>query len=78
VLEGVVRESWGWTNRVVTPAHPAVVVNGLVTGWHDAQASHLLLVEAIAGTGLAQAAYDGAVAEGYQWHEFGDSALFLP
>jgi S-adenosylmethionine:tRNA ribosyltransferase-isomerase len=78
VLEGVVRESWGWTNRVVTPAHPAVVVNGLVTGWHDAQASHLLLVEAIAGTGLAQAAYDGAVAGGYRWHEFGDSALFLP
>ena len=27
---------------------------------------------------LAQAAYDAAVAEGYRWHEFGDSALFLP
>jgi S-adenosylmethionine:tRNA ribosyltransferase-isomerase len=50
----------------------------LITGWHDAAASHLLLVEAIAGTRLAQAAYDGAVAEGYRWHEFGDSALFLP
>jgi S-adenosylmethionine:tRNA ribosyltransferase-isomerase len=78
VVEGVVRESWGWTDRVVTPEHPAVVVNGLITGWHDAQASHLLLVEAIAGTELAQAAYDGAVAGGYRWHEFGDSALFLP
>ena len=78
VVEGVVRESWGWTDRIVTPEHPAVVVNGLITGWHDAQASHLLLVEAIAGTGLAQAAYDGAVAGGYRWHEFGDSALFLP
>ena len=54
------RESWGWTDRVVTPAHPPVVVNGLITGWHDAQASHLLLVEAIAGTELAQAAYDAA------------------
>lgn len=78
VREGVVRESWGWTDRVVTPAHPAVVVNGLITGWHDAEASHLLLVEAIVGTRLAQAAYDGAVTEGYRWHEFGDSGLFLP
>ena len=78
VLEGVVQESWGWTERVVTPAHPAVVVDGLITGWHDAEASHLLLVEAIAGTRLAQAAYDGAVSEGYRWHEFGDSGLFLP
>jgi len=78
VVDGTARESWGWTERVVTPAHPAVVVNGLITGWHDAEASHLLLVEAIAGTDLAQAAYDGAIAGGYRWHEFGDSALFLP
>ncbi len=78
VLDGEIEESWGWTDRVVTPAHPPVVVNGLITGWHDAQASHLLLVEAVAGTELAQAAYDGAVVGGYRWHEFGDSALFLP
>ena len=78
VEDGSVRESWGWTDRVVTPAHPPVVVNGLITGWHDAGASHLLLVEAIAGTALAQAAYDAAVAGSYRWHEFGDSCLFLP
>ena len=78
VVEGTIQESWGWTDRVVTPDHPPVVVNGLITGWHDAEASHLLLVEAVAGTRLAQAAYDAAVADGYRWHEFGDSALFLP
>jgi len=78
VRDGVVRASSGWTDRVVTPDHPAVVVNGLITGWHDALASHLLLVEAVAGTRLAQTAYDAAVADGYRWHEFGDSALFLP
>jgi S-adenosylmethionine:tRNA ribosyltransferase-isomerase len=76
--DGVVRPSSGWTDRVVTPEHPAVVVDGLITGWHDALASHLLLVEAIAGTGLVQRAYDEALADGYRWHEFGDSALFLP
>jgi S-adenosylmethionine:tRNA ribosyltransferase-isomerase len=67
----------GWTDRVVTPAAPPRVVDGLVTGWHDPMASHLLLVEAVAGARLTQAAYDAAVAEDYLWHEFGDSALLL-
>jgi S-adenosylmethionine:tRNA ribosyltransferase-isomerase len=73
-----VRPASGWTGRVVSPAQPPVVVDGLVTGWHDPQASHLLLVEAVGGRALAQRAYDAAVAAGYQWHEFGDSALLLP
>ncbi|MEP6814191.1 MAG: S-adenosylmethionine:tRNA ribosyltransferase-isomerase [Marmoricola sp.] len=68
----------GWTERVVTPAGPPRVVTGLVTGWHDPQASHLLLVEAVAGRELTQRAYDAAVSGGYLWHEFGDSALLLP
>lgn len=75
---GHVRPSHGWTDRVVTPGHPPGVVDGLITGWHDPQASHLLLVEAVAGRELAQAAYDAAAREGYLWHEFGDSALLLP
>lgn len=68
----------GWTERVVTRRQPPEVVSGLVTGWHDPQASHLLLVEAVAGVGLAQRAYDEAVGAGYWWHEFGDAGLFLP
>lgn len=77
VLGRHVVASRGWTSRVVTPARPPRVVDGLVTGWHDPMASHLLLVEAVAGQGLTQAAYDAAVAEGYLWHEFGDAALLL-
>ena len=68
----------GWTDRVVTPADPPRVVTGLVSGWHDPHASHLLLVEAVAGPALAQAAYDAAAAGDYLWHEFGDSSLLLP
>ncbi|RLV48938.1 S-adenosylmethionine:tRNA ribosyltransferase-isomerase [Nocardioides mangrovicus] len=68
----------GWTTRVVTPAEPPRVVTGLVTGWHDPQASHLLLVEAVAGAELSQLAYDAAVSQRYAWHEFGDSCLMLP
>lgn len=78
VHDGRVEAASGWTSRVVTPADPPQVVDGLVTGWHDPMASHLLLVESVAGSRLTQAAYNAAVAEGYLWHEFGDSALLLP
>ncbi|MGN6722360.1 MAG: S-adenosylmethionine:tRNA ribosyltransferase-isomerase [Marmoricola sp.] len=78
VEEGRVVERSGWTERVIGPDEPAEVVDGLITGWHDPAASHLLLVESIAGVELTQRAYDGAVAEHYLWHEFGDSALLLP
>lgn len=44
-----VRARSGWTERVLTPKHPPRVVRGLLTGWHDALASHLLLVESVAG-----------------------------
>jgi S-adenosylmethionine:tRNA ribosyltransferase-isomerase len=75
---GLVEASSGWTERVVTRAAPPRVVDGLITGWHDPTASHLLLVEAVAGSQLTQLAYDSAVEGGYSWHEFGDSALLLP
>ena len=68
----------GWTRLVLGPQHPARVVNGLITGWHEAGASHLALLEAVAGRALVGASYREAEAAGYLWHEFGDSCLLLP
>jgi S-adenosylmethionine:tRNA ribosyltransferase-isomerase len=76
--EGAVRPAAGWTDLVLGPGRPRRVVDGLITGWHDAGASHLLLLEAVAGPDLVAAAYREAVEHGYLWHEFGDSALLLP
>lgn len=76
--DGTVAPAAGWTELVLGPDHPARVVDGLITGWHDAGASHLLLLEAVAGADLVGAAYREAVDHGYLWHEFGDSALLLP
>lgn len=75
---GVVGAGRGWTNLVLGRERPARTVSGLVTGLHAPEASHLLLLEAVAGTGLVRGAYDEAVRERYLWHEFGDSMLFLP
>ena len=76
--DGTVAAASGWTGLVISPERPVRVVDGLITGWHNPYASHLLLVESVAGAGLTQRAYDAAVAERYLWHEFGDSCLLLP
>ncbi len=77
-LNGWVSAGRGWTDVVLGPARPARVVDGLVTGWHPPEASHLSLLEAVAGVDTVQRAYDAAVREAYRWHEFGDSCLLLP
>ncbi|MDT4951288.1 MAG: S-adenosylmethionine:tRNA ribosyltransferase-isomerase [Pseudonocardiales bacterium] len=75
---GVVRERSGWTDLVLGPHRPTHVVSGLVTGWHAPGASHLRLLEAVAGADLVQRAYAEALRARYLWHEFGDSCLLLP
>jgi S-adenosylmethionine:tRNA ribosyltransferase-isomerase len=75
---GVVHPGEGWTELVITPDHPIRSVDGIITGWHEPGASHLALLEAIAGADLVAASYTAALAERYLWHEFGDSHLVLP
>jgi S-adenosylmethionine:tRNA ribosyltransferase-isomerase len=76
--DGTVHAGGGWTDLVLGPDRPARTVGGLVTGLHEPEASHLLLLEAVAGRALVQRAYDAAVSGRYLWHEFGDSCLLLP
>src|SRR5262249_6438414 len=75
---GTVRARRGWTDLVLGAGHPARVVTGLITGWHDPEASHLALLEAVAGPGVVRAAYRDAEGACYLWHEFCDSCLLLP
>jgi S-adenosylmethionine:tRNA ribosyltransferase-isomerase len=67
----------GWTGLVITPERGVRAVDGLITGWHEPEASHLQMLEAIAGPSLLRASYEAALAAGYLWHEFGDSHLIL-
>jgi S-adenosylmethionine:tRNA ribosyltransferase-isomerase len=67
----------GWTRLVIEPDREIHVVDGLITGWHEPEASHLMMLEAIAGPALLERSYAEAVARGYLWHEFGDSHLIL-
>jgi S-adenosylmethionine:tRNA ribosyltransferase-isomerase len=75
---GGARGGDGWTDLVITPERGLHVVDGIISGWHEPEASHLLLMEAVAGRPLLEASYDAALARRYRWHEFGDLHLVLP
>jgi S-adenosylmethionine:tRNA ribosyltransferase-isomerase len=79
--DGSVHAGAGITDVVIGPGRPPRVVSGLITGWHEPEASHLLMLEAVAGRDLVGRAYAEALDPrngGYLWHEFGDSCLLLP
>jgi S-adenosylmethionine:tRNA ribosyltransferase-isomerase len=76
--DGLIRPGAGFTDLVITPRRPVRSVQGLITGWHEPQATHLMMLEAIAGIELLTASYTAALGHGYRWHEFGDSHLILP
>jgi S-adenosylmethionine:tRNA ribosyltransferase-isomerase len=63
---------------VVGPERGVRAVDGLLTGWHEPRASHLLMLEAVAGRELLEVSYRAAIERGYLWHEFGDLHLLLP
>ncbi|UYQ61391.1 S-adenosylmethionine:tRNA ribosyltransferase-isomerase [Streptomyces peucetius] len=76
--DGVVRPAAGWTDLVVTPRRGVRAVDGLLTGLHEPEASHLLMLEAITGRPALTCAYAEALEHRYLWHEFGDVHLVLP
>ena len=76
--QGRVHPCHGWTDLVVTPRTGTRVVDGLLTGFHEPKASHLAMLEAIAGRRHLERVYSAALAGSYRWHEFGDLHLILP
>jgi S-adenosylmethionine:tRNA ribosyltransferase-isomerase len=75
--DGEVITTHGWTDLVITPERGVRVVDSLLTGLHEPRASHLAMLEAIAGRSHLQVAYDAALEGRYLWHEFGDLHLIL-
>jgi S-adenosylmethionine:tRNA ribosyltransferase-isomerase len=76
----------GWTDLVITPDRSLRVVTGLITGFHEPRATHLMMLERVVAGGVApgvsgachlERAYAEARRLGYLWHEFGDSHLIV-
>jgi S-adenosylmethionine:tRNA ribosyltransferase-isomerase len=74
---GAVTAGAGWTSLVIDPDRGVHAVDGLITGWHEPEASHLQMLAALAGEPFLERCYQAALEGSYLWHEFGDSHLIL-
>jgi S-adenosylmethionine:tRNA ribosyltransferase-isomerase len=75
--DGIVAARSGWTGLVIDADRPVRAVDGIITGWHEPEASHLQMLAAIAGAPLLARSYRAALDHDYLWHEFGDSHLIM-
>jgi S-adenosylmethionine:tRNA ribosyltransferase-isomerase len=75
---GTTHAGEGWTRLVITPERGVRAINGLLTGLHEPQTTHLAMLEALAGREHLQITYQEALQHRYLWHEFGDLHLILP
>jgi S-adenosylmethionine:tRNA ribosyltransferase-isomerase len=83
-LESVAADSGGevkpchqYTRLQITAQSHLQAVNGLLTGLHEPEASHLDLLAAFVSPSTIYAAYSEAIQQRYLWHEFGDLNLIL-
>jgi S-adenosylmethionine:tRNA ribosyltransferase-isomerase len=72
-----VKPGHAYTRLHIDANHRLKAVDGLLTGLHEPNASHLDLLSAFLPAKRIQQAYDEAIRQKYLWHEFGDMNLIL-
>jgi len=75
--DGRVEPAHGYTRLHIVGGHALKTVDGLLTGLHEPEASHLDLLSAFVSAEKIHAAYTEAIERRYLWHEFGDLNLIL-
>jgi S-adenosylmethionine:tRNA ribosyltransferase-isomerase len=76
--EGTIRPFEGDTDIFITPGYRFKAIDGLMTNFHLPKSTLFMLVSALMGREVMQAAYAHAVAEEYRFYSYGDSSLLLP
>src|SRR6266542_5586722 len=74
---GIIQPGHRYTRLRITARHVLKAVDGLLTGLHEPEASHLDLLTAFLPAETIRSAYEEAVERNYLWHEFGDLNLIL-
>lgn len=67
----------GWTNLYITSDYELLLVDGIITGFHEPKASHLDMLAAFIDEKKLIEAYNIAIEQRYLWHEFGDINLII-
>ncbi len=75
---GTIEAFEGDTSIFITPGYRFRAVDGLMTNFHLPRSTLFMLVSALMGLDVMQAAYAHAIAEQYRFYSYGDSSLLLP
>jgi S-adenosylmethionine:tRNA ribosyltransferase-isomerase len=75
--KGNMKAGHGYTRLHINASHRLKAVDGLLTGLHEPEASHLDLLSAFLPAKRIHEAYKDAIQRKYLWHEFGDMNLIL-
>ena len=76
--QGVIHPFEGDTAIFITPGYRFKAIDGLMTNFHLPRSTLFMLVSALMGLDVMQAAYAHAIAAGYRFYSYGDSSLLLP
>ena len=68
----------GPTDIFLKPGDRLKATDALVTNFHLPESSLFMLVCALMGTDIMQAAYAHAIRQGYRFYSYGDACLLLP
>ena len=75
---GIIQPFDGDTDIFITPGYRFKAIGGLMTNFHLPKSTLFMLVSALMGREIMQAAYAHAIAEHYRFYSYGDSSLLLP
>ncbi len=75
---GVVHPFEGDTDIFITPGYRFKAIGGLMTNFHLPKSTLFMLVSALMGREVMQAAYAHAISQEYRFYSYGDSSLLLP
>ncbi|WP_260582216.1 tRNA preQ1(34) S-adenosylmethionine ribosyltransferase-isomerase QueA [Sphingopyxis sp. PET50] len=76
--DGVIAPFAGDTAIFITPGYRFKAIDGLMTNFHLPKSTLFMLVSALMGLDVMQAAYAHAIAHDYRFYSYGDASLLLP
>lgn len=76
-VNGNISPGHSYTTLRITRDHELKIADGLITGFHEPEATHLDLISAFLKPEQIRDTYEEAIERKYLWHEFGDLCLIL-
>lgn len=75
--DGYLKPYKGWSNKFIFPPHEFSVANAMITNFHGAQSTLMMMAAAFGDYDYVRHAYDVAIKEKYRFFAYGDAMLII-